>query len=443
MSFLQLKSNNPKFSYVIGKNPLSGMQVRSIRLGKAFGWYPLDKENIFNCYFKDSETEVSYKAYEDEKFEYLNITRYNSLMSIINMISSFFNATVNKDIEEDVEGFKNIVMINMINVKDKYIDIFDKVFPHFKIEHETITPNAKRITITTNKTVKELLHCTNLFCLFNIMANDREYLDISDDVIEKYMRFLDYLEAPFYIKHVFKINLLRSPKLFKKYKELLEKTYESSNEKLIKLVPGNSGMHRWDAIRSRVDLNNDIIDLGCGEGVYIRELARKQAKLDNVPRYYAIDINEDELSKAMHKARKYRLEHVEFFNSYDGKNSENKTFIDDAEYDLDGKGCEMLITEVIEHMELSEAESLLKVVGLNKSIKKYHITTPNILFNPFYQIPDNNFRHDDHNFELTPLDFDTLIRKCFDPDIFSIELYTIGDMVNNQYSTLGCEVRRK
>ena len=74
MAFLQIKSNNPDISYVLLKNPASGMQIKSVRKGTAFGYY--DTDTSFNVYFKDSETEVSYKSHPDEDFEYMNQLEY-------------------------------------------------------------------------------------------------------------------------------------------------------------------------------------------------------------------------------------------------------------------------------------------------------------------------------------------------------------------------------
>src|SRR5690606_37440893 len=113
-------------------------------------------------FFKDSDTEVSYKTHPHEKFEYLNTTRYNSLMSVINMISSFLGATVTKNIEQDVPDYLNRLTINLVDVKDRYLKIFRSSFPDFTLEDEVITPNARRISIYTKRPVKDLLHYTNL-----------------------------------------------------------------------------------------------------------------------------------------------------------------------------------------------------------------------------------------------------------------------------------------
>jgi hypothetical protein len=84
MAIIQVRSTNPQFSYMIKKNPNSGMMLRSIRKGMAYGWYA--DEQTFNVYFKDADNEISYKQNEQENFEYLNVSRYNTPLFPLNAI---------------------------------------------------------------------------------------------------------------------------------------------------------------------------------------------------------------------------------------------------------------------------------------------------------------------------------------------------------------------
>ncbi|GJM70546.1 hypothetical protein HMSSN036_27620 [Paenibacillus macerans] len=69
-------------------NPHSGMLLRSIRKGMAYGWYT--GEHTFNVYFKDADNNISYKQHEQENFEYLNVSRYNTPLFPLNAIGEFF-----------------------------------------------------------------------------------------------------------------------------------------------------------------------------------------------------------------------------------------------------------------------------------------------------------------------------------------------------------------
>ncbi|WP_420871913.1 hypothetical protein [Cohnella rhizosphaerae] len=59
MAIVQLKSSHPQFTFLIRKNPSTGMQLRQIRQGMAYGWYSDD--STYNVYFKDADNDISYK----------------------------------------------------------------------------------------------------------------------------------------------------------------------------------------------------------------------------------------------------------------------------------------------------------------------------------------------------------------------------------------------
>lgn len=99
MAIFQLKSNNPDFSYIIAKNPSSGMSIKTIRKGNAFAWY--STEDTYNVYFKDADNEISYKEQAEEMFEYLNTTRYCSTLFPLNAINTFFSSAFKKLHEKD------------------------------------------------------------------------------------------------------------------------------------------------------------------------------------------------------------------------------------------------------------------------------------------------------------------------------------------------------
>ena len=48
-------------SYIIFKNPNSGVVLKSIRKGVAYGFYPKDQKDKYVIYFRDNCEEISYK----------------------------------------------------------------------------------------------------------------------------------------------------------------------------------------------------------------------------------------------------------------------------------------------------------------------------------------------------------------------------------------------
>lgn len=96
MAIVQVKSTNPSFSFVIRKNPGSGMLLRAVRKGMAYGWYT--DEATFNVYFKDADNEVSYKQHRQDQFEYLNVSRYNTPLFVLGAINEFLQRRLKRSI---------------------------------------------------------------------------------------------------------------------------------------------------------------------------------------------------------------------------------------------------------------------------------------------------------------------------------------------------------
>ena len=61
MCLLKIKSTNPNFSFIIYKNPKTGMQIKSIRQGFGYGFFPNDSENKYIIFF--------YHSYHHKIFE--------------------------------------------------------------------------------------------------------------------------------------------------------------------------------------------------------------------------------------------------------------------------------------------------------------------------------------------------------------------------------------
>src|SRR4051794_19056641 len=118
MSILEVSSQNPDFSFILSKNPASGMLVKGIRKGRAFGWYP--NPTTYSIYFKDADNEISFPKNKDEKFEYLNVSRYNSPRIPLTLIADFFSTASKKRHENDGEGFINSLTVNMTHIENEH-----------------------------------------------------------------------------------------------------------------------------------------------------------------------------------------------------------------------------------------------------------------------------------------------------------------------------------
>ena len=130
MAFLQIGSTNQKLSYILKKNPASGMLCRELKHGRLFGYYS-DSSTVFNVFFKDADWDTSYKDHRDDSFQYLNPSQYNAPEFVLDCISEFFAHIIKKNDEMDTEGFDNSITVNMISIKPKW-SIAAGVFIHVK-----------------------------------------------------------------------------------------------------------------------------------------------------------------------------------------------------------------------------------------------------------------------------------------------------------------------
>jgi small RNA 2'-O-methyltransferase len=419
MAIFQLRSLNPQFSFVVQKNPLSGMLLKSVRKGKAFGWFSDD--HTYNVYFKDADNEVSYPKEKEEQFEYLNVSRYNTPLFPLNVISDYFNSASKKLHPEDIEGIEHSITVNLVQIENKrYLAFFRHHFPNYELEWEELAHQNYRITVKTQKTIYELLNYSNTLFLFLSLMN-RTYFDMTDDLIEKYIRNLNVIDAPFFIRYLFARNVLTKKDKFRRFKGSLEETTKYE----IDFAFGNTATQRKDWITNHLSFNLPIIDIGCGEGAYTIPYSKKIAPLF----VHAIDIDEGARAKVKQKVARHELENIILYDSLDH-------FLDnELEEQVD-----VLLTEVVEHMSEEEAAELLTKTIQKLNVHKLFLTTPNRDFNQFYQI---DLRHDDHKWEMNEAEFKAWLEAIIPSDGWDLFYQGIGDKVNGIHTTQGVIISRK
>jgi small RNA 2'-O-methyltransferase len=419
MAIFQLRSMNPRFSYVVQKNPLSGMLLKSVRKGKAFGWFSDD--HTYNVYFKDADNEVSYPKEKEEQFEYLNVSRYNTPLFPLNVVSDYFNSASKKLHPEDSEGIEHQITVNLVQIENKrYLAFFRHHFPDYQLEWEELAHQNYRITIKTKKTIYELLNYSNTLFLFLSLMN-RTLFDMTDDTIEKYIRNLKVIDAPFFIRYLFARNVLTKKERFRRFKAPLEETSKYE----IDFAFGNTATQRKDWITNHLKFDLPIIDIGCGEGAYTIPYSKKIA-----PHFvHAIDIDEGAREKVKQKVTRQEIDNVILYHSLDH-------FL---ENELEEK-VDVLLTEVVEHMSEEEAGKLLTEVIQKINVNKLFLTTPNRDFNQFYQI---HLRHDDHKWEKNEAEFKAWLEAIILADGWNLFYQGIGDRVNGIHTTQGVIISRK
>jgi small RNA 2'-O-methyltransferase len=422
MAIVQVRSTNPSFTFLIKKNPNTGMQIRQIRKGLAYGWYTDDA--IYNVYFKDADNEISFKESQEESFEYLNVSRYNTPLFPLSAINEFFSTPLKAQHERDKEGYEHTFFINMVHVEMvRYVEFFAKYLPEYRFELEHRAHKSYALSITTNRSLYHLLHVVSVLCLFLSMFGN-EYIDISDDILAKYIRSINMIDAPFYIRSLFVRNFLSGKDRFRKYKAEIEQTTRYA----IDFDYGRTGLQRRNFIGSHLKYDKSILDVGCGEGFYAIPFAAKLQEAN----YYAIDIDEELLRTVERKAADKDIDNIAAFSSVD-------RFLET----YNGEQVDIILTEVIEHMSLEEAAALLRQLLDNIDYDRFIVTTPNADFNIYYEL--DGFRHDDHKWELGEAAFRSWLSEVLEERraILDVEYWQVGDGVNDIRTTQGLIIRRK
>ncbi|MDR1485257.1 MAG: class I SAM-dependent methyltransferase [Planctomycetaceae bacterium] len=366
MAFVQIESDNPNFSFLIRKNPASGMLVKQLRQGLLFGYYSKDNPTQFNCWFKDHDAKVSYDA--NKEFEFNDVTRYSAASFVTNCFDEFFHDLTAKDQENDTLGFNNSLLINCIHIKKRLLRIFNNSFRDFDLNYEPLTQKFFRVRIRTNQTLRKLLCYTNVLALVSAIDN-REIRFADDRLLLKYAKFIQFLDAPYFIRYLFKTNLIRREETFFHLRPFLE-------TETIKLSMGYNYFQRSQFIEQNL-VGSVIIDVGCGEGYYLR-FAKK------VEKYYAIDRDENCLEQCRHRIKHLELDNVELLESLD-------------ELPTISVPKTLLLTEVIEHNTQEDAFELVRRCLLPET--RIIITTPNRDFNVNYCGNDENNEQDNTNEE--------------------------------------------
>lgn len=425
MAFLQLKSTNPNFSYLIRKNPASGLIARELRKGTLFGYYSEGDVETYNIYFRDGFNDISYPEFKDQQFEYVNATRYSSAQFILNALSDMCRDAYKKqdDVLDPSGVYTNSIIVNMIKLDgQRTLTAFLRHFPEVNIKVDDVAHKHYRLTFTTDKSLYYLLNFMVLFAAFIVTRNDTEYLFLDDVVVGKYFAALSVIDAPYFIRYNFKVELLRWLP-FTKFKPILE----ASSRYPIEMCAGDTNQMRCDAVERELSFSNHIVDVGCGEGRYIIPFTRRMLKEKT---YFAIDSNTECLKTVARKAKFKEITNVKTFESVDAFLTSE---LPEGKFDF-------ILGEVIEHMPKDEAKDLIVKCLQFEHCSSIIITTPNKDFNQFFwEADEKEVRHPDHVFEFTADEFKAWVSDIL-PDAKWLD---VGDRVSGIPVTSGAVIKRR
>lgn len=222
-------------------------------------------------------------------------------------------------------------------------------------------------------------------------------------------RLLNSHRAPYYPRYLVSSRLF-SPAVFESVLQQLEAPEMS-------LKPGHTQQQRIDAITPYFPGGSTLVDIGCGKATYLRILGERY--------FSAIGFEKDEATRkeAEYVLRRQRVTQAKIFPSFDTARQIPR-------------GAHVLMTEVMEHMPLPAAESILFHLG-QSSAQRIVLSAPNRLFNKNYGLVPGTFRHWDHHWEPDESEFQKTIHKAFGKQ-WVCTLSGIGDSVNGVSATLLC-----
>lgn len=422
MGYLTLETANEDLSWVIGKNPSSGMIGRSLRMGTLWGWY--HNSTTYVMRFLDHTDDVSFKSNKNDIHNYIANLQYCSPLLLSAIVVELFNSTLNKPNQRDVSS-KSILTSHLIKLNPRALRFISKLnthIPQFQIStNSTPYPNLYKISIKCESTIKNLLNYSYLLgILLNVIVVG--YIDKpSIEQLEKIVNFANDIGIPYYPRYLIKTNMMHHDD-FAKLKnklELLSNISDTNNK--VDMFWGNSHSQRYDFIESHTSLSTDIIDFGCGEGFYVKKLLPQLSKLS---KYVAWDANIEELQKV-----KYFKEKNPEYTNLIIANTQSELF----EITKDLVNPTLLITEVFEHVERDKIVELMEELKTNINFGSAIITTPDVGFNVHYSLDMETdegikVRHLDHKYEYTREEFENIINMVFSNGCMK-KFYQVGDRI--------------
>jgi 3' terminal RNA ribose 2'-O-methyltransferase Hen1 len=199
-------------------------------------------------------------------------------------------------------------------------------------------------------------------------------------------------------------------------------------------TPARIAPGREEALETKISLNSQrishiadvvhqigaksVIDLGCGEGKLIRELV-KQRQLDRI---VGMDVSLRSLERARDRLRLEQLapafrDRIELIHGSLMYRDRRLQGFDVA-----------TVIEVIEHLDVARLRAFERVLFEQAHPKAVLVTTPNSEFNvKFETLPAGQFRHPDHRFEWTRVEFRTWANSIADRFGYTARFDGIGE----------------
>jgi hypothetical protein len=420
MTILTVGSNNPKFSFIVSKNPETIKTSkepfkRGVRKGFIYGWFSKLDNSEFRVLFKDSDLEASFA--DQGEFEYLDKTRYSSPYLPIQMIEKALK-TASTGVPEDVPddwtvGACKAYVETVIEVPMRVAGRF-KVEAPFSIVFSPLCGNFQKVRIESD-TVSSALGLLQILCVVATITAEDIYIPLGKDVIFKYLGIIKKADVPYNIRQLFISRAISNGKLLEMARQ--EGLIDTDR---FKFQFGNTQLQRLLSIKkafeeNRKDVPKLLVDVGCGELSHAFKLAGLYDGIvgfDGDPEICRVN----EL-----KLKKRGVENISVFNKVVDEVfvKENSGTFEEAD---------VLVSEVLEHMSYDQAEKLLRAL-LETDAERIVVTVPCGEFNKFYGMSESEMRHEDHVWEPSRETWKKLIEGVL-PATRKVSLVDVGDVVD-------------
>ncbi|MBE8726802.1 hypothetical protein [Flavobacterium hungaricum] len=423
---IKLKSENKFFLDILYKNPNTdqGLYLKELKNGIVIG--NVINETEYHCVFLDDK-----KSYLPEEGNQIDFQSYCSPLLALNMMTEFFNHlykennVLNETVISWLEKSYNDVDTEKctIEVPTFFIDtnwykngsyLLSKYIDGISLQHKIGNNFELKIE---GATVREAVQKFSLVALFTHFTNRYAvYTFIDDYFIQKHITmFTNLTGIPYFVFYLFIKRIMRSPLQFEKFKPQLEAYFDNE----VQFVFTDTHQSRKEFICSKINFEETVLDFGCGELQYFKLLNKKGFEKE----YYAYDeVDFKHIAEKIQETQ--RAENLFWI--------ENKAELKD----FDGQ---IILSEVIEHNSIEEAKALLIWIRDNTNFTRLFVTTPDKDFNVNYELTEE-FRHDDHDFELSNEEFRNLIDEIF-PN--QKTFHGVGDCVKGIYPTSAVIIQKK
>lgn len=417
MAILSISSTNPAFSYVLCKNPAtiheSGKPFqRSLRQGYLYGWFE-DGGQTFKLWFKDHPMKSSFtKTHGD--VEYLDTTRYASPMVYSSMVNEALRNAAAGMVEDVDTGYSCTVTATVLTPQPRHLSSLSTC-PGLTVDALELHSGVHKLTITA-PTIQQALNALLCLCLLQALSSQDCDVVLDKAAVSKYLSIMARCNASYLARYTLATKAIHNRDVFKRLKGAIEGPG-------ITMFFGNTRQQRYDALahamlRSQAYGNrgNTLVDIGCGELFFSSRLA------EHYELCVAYDADADEAARSARFAESRSILAEVLHQEV------TPEFVQDSPEVFDG--ADVLITEVLEHIQEDQSDALLRAL-LCSGANRLFATVPNSDFNVNYGIPTGEYRHPDHKFEPSFADWADYCHQLAAEYGWSVDVAPIGDVVND------------